>query len=982
MVTKAIGAAGPGAGAPPIPRARGASATAIVFPEQRRGGAAALQSTVSGGPAATWGPDVADGEGAALGRGDTVDRYVILARLAEGGMGVVFAAYDPELDRKVALKLVRPTRRSEARQDEARARLLREAQALAQLQHPAVVAIHDVGTVGERVWLAMEYVEGVTLARWLERPRTWREVLEVFRRAGEGLAAAHAGGVVHHDFKPDNVLVGGDGAVVKVVDFGLARVALGTAAAVSGELSDAGSTARAGAVQTAPTPNSGRASGATQASEHGPVGTLAYMAPERHALRPADARSDQFSFCVALYEALYSQRPFAGADVAALRQAVLHGEPGEPPRGTPVPARVAAALRRGLARAPEDRFPTMAALLAALAGPRSRLHWGLPAGLVVGVSAALMLAARGTEDRCAGAEALDAGWWQAHADGLPEAVRERHAGLRARALATCAAGMRGELAPDLRLAREACLDGQAAILRALVSAAEAVPEQRAALWAEAPDGAVCDDPAVLVAVAAPAFERRGEVAAVREGLARVGAAEVAGAYAAARAEVGPWIARAEALGYAPLVAEALYQRGRLEHYSGESSRATESLLAAVDLAEANRHDRLAADAWGFVAEVAALGGREESAAWLRRAEAARLRLTAGSRSDAAESGPQQVHAALTRGLAALRADDAGAAAQAFRGALGEAGLHPLTRAKLQLNLAYALGDGAEADAAWAAALAAYEHPRIAGPHRAQARIERGNRLFWFERYAEAREQYAAGATLLAAEAAPTRQQATALRDAYRGIAVAEAIEFRLVAAGAAIEQAEQAAAASELVADTGLAEVAFEVHLLAGRPDEARRIAAEALAAIGTDAPLVDRAMARARLGEALLWLAEDDAAGREFTAALTAVAAAVLPAGDDTAAYAYKGLGLRALRAGSASDAAEALARATALWQASPCDCRDAAEAELGLAAAYAALGDARGPALRTSGERFFAGHGDEAKAHQGRLERLIGGANTRRAL
>ena len=184
----------------------------------------------------------------------------------------------------------------------------------------------------------------------------------MFVQAGQGLAAAHAAGVIHHDFKPDNVLVGA-GDRVKVADFGLARVAASTASTVSGELIDltrsqegvgpaasvaSGSAASGSAASTSAAP--------TQASERGPVGTLAYMAPERHLARTADARSDQFSFCVALYEALYQQRPFTGADVAGLRKAVLYGLPADPPRATPVPARVAAVLRRGLSRAPEDRY--------------------------------------------------------------------------------------------------------------------------------------------------------------------------------------------------------------------------------------------------------------------------------------------------------------------------------------------------------------------------------------------------------------------------------------------------------------------------------------------------------------------------------------------------------------------------------------------------------------------------------------------------
>ncbi len=159
----------------------------------------------------------------ALGRGVAVGRYVVLDRIGAGGMGVVYAAYDPELDRRVALKLLRPDRFGG---DAGRLRLLREAQALARLTHPNVVAVYDVGTFGDRVFVAMELVEGETLRQWLRAeprsPRPWREVLERFLPAGRGLAAAHAAGLVHRDFKPENVLLGRDGRA-RVVDFGLAK---------------------------------------------------------------------------------------------------------------------------------------------------------------------------------------------------------------------------------------------------------------------------------------------------------------------------------------------------------------------------------------------------------------------------------------------------------------------------------------------------------------------------------------------------------------------------------------------------------------------------------------------------------------------------------------------------------------------------------------------------------------------------------------
>ncbi len=256
-------------------------------------------------------------------------RYVILKHLGHGAMGNVFLAYDPDLDRKVAVKMLRESSRSLLP-----ASLVREAKAMARLTHPNVVGVFDVGVCERGVYVAMELVEGVTLRTWLkEQARPWREVLGVFVQAGRGLAAAHEAGLVHHDFKPDNVLIGARGRAM-VGDFGLARVheAAGSAD-VSGEISDAGATRRGSG-------GGGSEISSTVASSRGPVGTLAYMAPERLMLRPSDARSDQFSFCVALYEGVYGRRPFVADDASGLRRALLHDRPQEPPRGHAAPPRL------------------------------------------------------------------------------------------------------------------------------------------------------------------------------------------------------------------------------------------------------------------------------------------------------------------------------------------------------------------------------------------------------------------------------------------------------------------------------------------------------------------------------------------------------------------------------------------------------------------------------------------------------------------
>jgi tetratricopeptide (TPR) repeat protein len=281
--------------------------------------------------------------GAELMRGELFGRYMLVERIGAGAMGTVYAAYDPELDRKVALKLVREVDAPEASQ-----RLAGEARLAARLQHPNIVVVHDVGALDAQVFVAMELVDGATLSAWLkDGPRTRTEILGVFLQAARGLAAAHAAGIVHRDFKPSNVLVGKDGRV-RVADFGLARA-----------VADVGPA--------------------------GVAGSPAYMSPEQHRGEPADVRADQFAFCVALYEALYGARPFDGEEATQLRESVVAGRVREAPAGAAVPAWLRRVVLRGLSVAPERRFASMDELIVALEQtPRARRRrvWAL-AGLVV-----------------------------------------------------------------------------------------------------------------------------------------------------------------------------------------------------------------------------------------------------------------------------------------------------------------------------------------------------------------------------------------------------------------------------------------------------------------------------------------------------------------------------------------------------------------------------------------------------------------------
>ncbi|WP_395833592.1 protein kinase [Archangium violaceum] len=283
-------------------------------------------------------------EASVLSAGHRLSRYLLEDRLGEGGMGVVYAARDLVLGRTVALKLLRPGMGGEKE----RARLVREAQAMARLAHPNVLPLFELGMEGEHIFLVMERVEGPTLATWLtEHKRPWREVLALLLQAGEGLAAAHRAGLVHRDFKPGNVLVDAEGRP-RVTDFGLVRE---------------GERGEVGGVPSLETEEPLTQAGAV-------LGTPAYMSPEQLAGHEVDARGDQFSFCVALHEALYGMRPFD----ARARDQVTRWRREPLPRSPRLPRELRAAIDRGLALNPEDRFPSMDALLAALRRP-PRLHW-------------------------------------------------------------------------------------------------------------------------------------------------------------------------------------------------------------------------------------------------------------------------------------------------------------------------------------------------------------------------------------------------------------------------------------------------------------------------------------------------------------------------------------------------------------------------------------------------------------------------------
>ena len=288
----------------------------------------------------------------------------------------------------MALKLLHPRVASE----DLEARLEREAKAMARLSHPDVISVFDAGRHGTQLFIAMELVDGGTLRQWLAaEKRSWREILAVFLRAGRGLESAHAAALVHRDFKPDNVLVGKDGRV-RVTDFGLAR-AIGDDAIVK---ANATSAERGTVPGDEHEEHDVAASMLTRTGAL--VGTPAYMAPEQLRGDPADARSDVFSFSVALYEALYGERPYDGRSIAALRAAQNDGRV-RPPRadnGKRVPARLRRALLVGLRVGPHERYASMTELLAAIERARQlpRAWFVAAAAIVLGASAVFAIGPR------------------------------------------------------------------------------------------------------------------------------------------------------------------------------------------------------------------------------------------------------------------------------------------------------------------------------------------------------------------------------------------------------------------------------------------------------------------------------------------------------------------------------------------------------------------------------------------------------------
>ncbi|HEY2511155.1 MAG TPA: serine/threonine-protein kinase [Polyangiaceae bacterium] len=571
-----------------------------------------------------------------LARGASVGRYLVLGKLGAGGMGVVYSAFDPELDRRVALKALHSSSGDRARDTEGRSRLIREAKAMARLSHPHVVTVYDVLADGEKIFVAMELVEGQTLRAWLEaQKRSWREVVGVFVQAGRGLAAAHDASIVHRDFKLDNVFVGNDGRV-RVGDFGLARS--GTAPA--------------------------RGHRRTKKDDLGPLvsregmlaGTPAYMAPDQLRGDPADARSDQFSFCAALYEGLYGDVPFSADSLEVLVETMEEDRVRPPPPNVGVPAWLRAIVERGLRSRPPERFESMHALLSALeADPRQ--SWKRRA--VVGVAALLGISALGAAayhrhegDLACGAleRRLDGVWGDAEraavreafvATGRPYALDTFERAVRAldayatdwgRAEVGGCREQKGEASLPLRKERSQCLDDRLADLRAFTGVlrrAEGVTVDRAVQGARAlPSIEACagNDPlGGAVWPSDPVVRREAE--ALEDRMRLVGALRIAGRAGEAMPLARENVSEAERIGFRPLRADALLAAAEVGEDAGEIKEAETNFHAASVAAEGVGAARVAARAWLGAARRASDRGDypvaderfDHAGAWVERA---------------------------------------------------------------------------------------------------------------------------------------------------------------------------------------------------------------------------------------------------------------------------------------------------------------------------------------------------------------------------
>jgi len=572
-------------------------------------------------------------------RGARVGRYTLLDQVGEGAMGMVFAASDPELERKVAIKLLRPAPGETGSTAAGQARLLREAQAMAKLSDPNVVPIYDTGPFQNGVFLAMELVEGETLRAWITKGvHPWPDVLRLLRQAGLGLSAAHRAGIIHRDFKPSNVLIGKDGRA-RVGDFGIAR---SKDAPPPVPLADV------------PPPTTAPARGPSEAPTLGPetpstslthpltiagslMGTPGYMAPEQYRGELATALTDQFAFCVALFEALYGKRPFAGHSLEEASANTLAGRMAPVPKDSKVPAWVHRIVLRGLALAPSERHASMDALLAALGDDPSvkrARRWRLVAAALFATSliAGTGLWVRHHNQLCAGASRQLGNTWDAAASARVRAGLEgthlRFSASTAQSVVSLldayaarwvaayteaceATQLRGEQSEQVLDLRMACLSEKrndlGALAELLAKADAKTAENAVAAALELPPLSRCADITALTQPSALPSDpvRRAQVESVLKDLAHAESQSRLGKFKEVSALLPPLIDAARHSQHAPALARALALQAQTET-TLNNPKVEELFQAAFAAAEqAHLHELAAKQMLGLADEVGA-----------------------------------------------------------------------------------------------------------------------------------------------------------------------------------------------------------------------------------------------------------------------------------------------------------------------------------------------------------------------------------------
>jgi len=578
-----------------------------------------------------------------------IGRYTVLDLLGVGGMGVVCTAYDPKLDRKVALKLLRHKKNDDdLRTSTGRERLIREAQALAQLSHPNIIVVHDVDEFENQVYMAMEFIDGSSLDRWMvKKERGWRKVIDVFIDAAKGLAAAHEAGIIHRDFKPANVLIGKDQRVL-VVDFGLAKSqdndddeAVPSGRTLAARLRERGSLMDViGSTRDTKLTQVGRT-----------VGTPAYMAPEQFLGLPVGPATDQFSFGVALFEALYGYLPFPDESRDELIDCVTEGRVTDPPKDTVVPSWVHRVVLRALRPRPDERYPSVQALIAALqadpAKRRLRVLAGVGGALLLGLAFwGVVQAVTPDQALCGGAEARMQEIWNVERKtevkaafegiewpyaldawtGVEEELDKRASQWSGVHTAVCeATNVQKSQSSELMDVRVACLDQRYRELGALIEVFSDADDEvvkkaiRAAQSVENIEGCrTMQDQGHGMVIDDPARRERAEV--IESKLAHSKAQNIAGRSEPAFEDATEALALARHLGHRPLLARALLQHARLfKAHAAEPEQARERIVEAVKLARETEQAGLEAKAWSLLI---ALEGRRSGG--LERALALRL----------------------------------------------------------------------------------------------------------------------------------------------------------------------------------------------------------------------------------------------------------------------------------------------------------------------------------------------------------------------